>query len=1230
MRKIIDQLADLTTDRQDLRLPRGGQIDRLSPISFQFNGITLQGYRGDSLASALLANGVRLVGRSFKYHRPRGILTAGSEEPNALVELRSGPRREPNTRATVVELFPGLEARSQNSWPHVAFDAMAVNQFAGPLFAAGFYYKTFMGSGLKTWMFFERIIRRAAGLGRAAESADPDIYDRMHQHCDVLVIGGGAAGLMAAKAAAGDGLRVVIVDEQNSLGGRLLSERETVAGQAGANWASEMAAALAEMPGVSVLTRTTAFGIYDDQWVGAVERVADHLPTPEPHQVRQRYWKIQARKIILASGAIERPLVFPGNDRPGVMMASAVRSYVNRYAVAPGKRAVIFTNNDDGYQTALDLLAAGLEVNAVVDPRTDGGGELAAAVADAGVTVMNGHVVTGTQGGRSIVGAEVMAVDRRTGLPIGDPMAITCDHIAISGGWDPALHLLSHAGAKAEWDPALNAFRPGPGSRADCVAIGAAKGDFELADCLAGGAAAGAAARQQLGYENLATDVPAARQYDSNPLQPLWNVPKGPNGGKSFIDFQHDVTVEDIAIATRESYISVEHLKRYTTLGMATDQGKLSNVNGLALLAAETGNGIPETGTTRFRPPYTPVALGAFVGRDVGDHESPIRRSAMHDWHLQNGAVMGPAGAWVRPQYYLRGDEVEGRLSMDQAITREVTGVRQGVGLVDVSTLGKIDLQGADSAEFLNRLYTSGWKTLPVGKARYGLMLREDGLAYDDGTTSRLAENHYMMTTTTGNAGVVMSTMEWYLQVVWPELDVRISSVTEQWAAMALAGPRARAALQAAVPELDVSEDGLPFMGVVTATIGGAPVRIFRISFSGELSYEINTPADYGSHVWESLMIAGQPLGIIPYGLEAMGIMRIEKGHPVAAELNGQTTADDLGLGRMMSSKKDFIGRILSGREGLSHPDRPQLVGLVPVDGKTRIQTGAHLVASAAASLPNPSLGWVSSSAYLSPTLGHPIALGFLAGGRGRIGETVWGVSPLHNQKIALQVVNPVFLDPEGERLRLSDDSQRGQSIDTTAILTRRSGFAAVLQAGAFGASGPGRPMVRFSIRADMAQLQIDLDSNDAASVAAVEAALNVSLPSAGRANGGGRQVRVIWAGPDRWLVVLPADDERALSLPQALQAAGATVVDQSHARSVIRMRGDMARKVLSKGTTIDLDPCAFGGDDVRLTAAFHAAVIFDARDDGAAIDVFVARGFAEGFWGSLTDAAAEFGYQVG
>lgn len=1231
MRKLIDQLADLTTDHQDLRLPRGGQIDRLSPISFQFNGMTLQGYRGDTLASALLANGIRLVGRSFKYHRPRGIFTAGSEEPNALVELRSGARREPNTRATVVELFPGLEARSQNAWPHVAFDPMAVNQFIAPLFAAGFYYKTFMGSGLKTWMFFERIIRRAAGLGRAAEGVDPDIYDRMHQHCDVLVIGGGAAGLMAAKAAAGDGLRVIIVDEQNTLGGRLLSERETIDGQAGAAWAAATMAALAATPGVTVLPRTTAFGIYDDQWVGAVERVADHLPTPEPHQVRQRYWKIHARKIILASGAIERPLVFPGNDRPGVMMASAVRSYVNRYAVAPGRRAVVFTNNDDGYQTALDLLDAGIEVNAVVDPRAKGGGALAAAVGAAGVTVLAGYVMTNTQGGRSVVGAEVMALDRRSGLPTGDPMTITCDHIAISGGWDPALHLLSHAGAKAEWDDVLQAFRPGAGSRADCIAVGSANGDFTLADCLSGGVAAGTTARTQLGLAAQNLRRPSVREMETQPLQVLWEVPKGPNGGKSFVDFQHDVTAEDIAIANRENYVSVEHLKRYTTLGMATDQGKLSNVNGLAILAAQTAHSIPETGTTRFRPPYTPVALGAFVGRDVGAHEAPVRRSAMHDWHIQNGAVMGPAGAWVRPQYYLQGDEVDGRGAMDQAITREVVGVRQGVGLVDVSTLGKIDLQGPDSAEFLNRLYTSGWKTLAIGKARYGLMLREDGIAYDDGTTSRLAENHYLMTTTTGNAAVVMSAMEWYLQVVWPDLDVRVSSVTEQWAAMALAGPRARAVLQAAAPDLDVSEESLPFMGVVTARIGGAPVRIFRISFSGEMSYEINTPADHGRDVWQNIMTAGQPLGIIPYGLEAMGIMRIEKGHPVAAELNGQTTADDLGLGRMMSRKKDFIGLTLSGREGLTAPDRPQLVGLVPVDGVTRVQTGAHLVANAEAATPNPSLGWVSSSAYLSPTLGHPIALGFVAAGRSRMGETVWGVSPLHNQKLPMKVVNPVFLDPDGSRLRLSDDGQKGRVIETKITAPRRSALAEVMQVGVFGASGPGRPMVRLSVRQALTQLQIELDRHDAATVGAVEEVLSLALPGPGRAVGGGRQVRIIWAGPERWLVVLPnSEDGAAGALAASLRQAGATVVDQSHGRCVIRMRGDMARAVLSKGTAIDLDPVHFAGDDVRLTEAFHAAVILDARDDGAAIDIFVARGFAQGFWGSVTDAAAEYGYQVG
>jgi len=1001
-----------TAQRQ--RLAEGGQIDRLKPLGFSFDGRDYVGYAGDTLASALLANGVRLMGRSFKYHRPRGVLSAGPEEPNALVELRTGARREPNTRATMVELFHGLEATSQNRWPCLRFDAMELNDLFGRFLVAGFYYKTFMG--FPGWHFWEKRIRAAAGMGRATVDPDPDGYESMNAHCDVLVVGGGPAGLAAALVAGRTGARVMLVDETDGLGGRLRSDRERIDGAPALDWVQAVAAELAAMPEVRVLTRTTAFGIYDDDMVGAVERVADHMPVPPPHLARQRLWRIRPRRVIVAAGAIERPLVFGGNDRPGVMLAGAVRSYLNRFAVAPGRRAVVVANNDDAYRTALDLHAAGIDVTQILDSRTGAHGAWRERASAAGLETLDGAAVLNAYGRMGLVGCDVGRLDGAGGTRF-----VPCDLIAASGGWTPSIHLHSHAGGKAEWSDAVAAFLPGA-VRPSIVSVGAARGRFALSDCLSDGLAAGATAAAACGFgTGTAPDTPATEEPAVAPSQALWSVP-GPAGRKvkRFVDLQDDVTVEDIELAHREGFVSVEHLKRYTTLGMGTDQGKTSNIAGHALLAAARGEPIPVVGTTTFRPPYTPVAMGTLAGRSAGRHLTPIRRTALHDWHAAAGAVFVEAGPWLRPQFYLQPGESNSREAMDRAITEEVVTTRQRVGLSDVSTLGKIDIQGPDSAEFLNRVYSNGFAALPVGKARYGLMLREDGIVDDDGTTSRLGEHHYLMTTTTVHAAKVLADLEWYLQVVWPELDVRVSSVTEQWAGMALAGPRARDVLAAAVDprSADVGNDALPYLGVTTAAvIAGVPVRIFRISFSGELGYEVNAPADWGVAVWEALLAAGEPHGIRPYGLEAMGIMRIEKGHVAGPELDGRTTADDLGLGRMASTKKWYVGRGMLDKPGFIDPDRPKLVGLVPVDGRTRIPAGAILVDDPDAPVPMPKLGHVASSAYLSPTVGHPIALGFLARGRERLGEEVWAVFPMRGQRLRVRVTATCFVDPEGEKL---------------------------------------------------------------------------------------------------------------------------------------------------------------------------------------------------------------------
>jgi len=997
--------------QQPNRLSGGGAIDRERRLTFTFDGRTFTGHPGDTLASALLANGVRLVGRSFKYHRPRGILTAGSEEPNALVGLGEGARYEPNTRATMTPLTDGLVAHSQHRWPSLAFDVGALTGLLSPLFPAGFYYKTFMGGGQKAWHVYERFIRNAAGLGVSPEEPDDDRYERMHAHCEVLVVGGGPTGLAAAKAAAATGARVILVDENAAFGGWLRCERLSVDGRAGGDWAAEAAAELVNAPNVTVLPRTTAVGYYDHNNVVLAERVQDHLAETDPDVPRQRLWSVRAARVVHATGAIERPLVFANNDRPGVMLAASARAYVNRYAVAPGRSVVIFTNNDSAYRTALDLHAAGLAVAAVVDVRSDGGGALMRRTREAGIEVLPGHAVVDTRGGKRVSGAEVMPLSEDGTRVHGPRRSIACDLLAVSGGWSPAVHLHSQAGGRPVYADKIGAFVPGEPKQAERSA-GAAAGTLNLADCLRDGGKAGADAAHAAGHgSGTAPDRPACDSEDRGHVRALWAIPGGRSRGRHFIDFQNDVTAKDVKLAHAEGYVSVEHLKRYTTLGMATDQGKTSNVNGHGLLAELRGDSMDEVGTTTFRPPYTPVTFGTLAGQDTGEHLEPTRRTAMHEWHAEHGAVFTSAGLWLRPQYYPK----PGERAFD-AIQREARTVREAVGLVDVSTLGKIDIQGPDAAEFLNRVYINGWKRLPVGKARYGMMLREDGMADDDGTTSRLADDHFVMTTTTAKAGPVMARLERHLAVDWPELRVTLASVTEQWATMALAGPRSREVLARVAPDVDVSNEALPFMGVTAATLAGVPGRIFRISFSGELAYELAVPADHGRAVWERVMAEGEPAGIAPYGTEALGVLRIEKGHPAGPELDGRTSPGDLGMGRMLSSKKDFVGRRALERDAFHNEPRPELVGLVPVDGARKLRTGAQITAEEQPETPAARLGHISSSAH-SPELGHAVALAFVEGGREREGEVVHAQYPLLDETVAARLTSPVFVDPEGTRL---------------------------------------------------------------------------------------------------------------------------------------------------------------------------------------------------------------------
>jgi sarcosine oxidase subunit alpha len=993
---------------QPNRLAGTGSVDRGRPLSFQFDGRSFTGFSGDTLASALLAAGVRLVGRSFKYHRPRGILTAGSEEPNALVELRIGARREANTRATVAELFDGLVARSQNRWPSLAVDVGAISSVFAPLLVAGFYYKTFMWPPSLWEKLYEPAIRRAAGLGRASHEADPDTYEKAHAFCDVLIVGAGAAGLAAALAAASSGARVILCDEDFLLGGRLNGERHEIDGMSGHSWTQKVEAELLAHPQVRILRRTTVFGAYDGglsgaRTFGALERVSDHMPVPPAHQPRQRLWKIVARRTVLAAGALERPMVFGGNDRPGVMMASAVRTYVNRFGVVPGRNAALFTTSDDGWKTAFDLLAAGVRVAAIIDARAVISDALLDEAKRSDTQVLCGAQVIDAHGAHT--------VDRITVRDhAGQLSQHRIDLLAVSGGWNPNVALSTHLGARPRWSDSIAAFVPGDLPRGMAV-VGAASGAFSIGAALRDGAAAGVAAAEAAGFKASRYPEPQVRD-ELTAVLPLWCVSDSKT--KAFVDFQHDVTREDVALAAREGFRSVELLKRYTTLGMATDQGKTSSINGLAIMAALTERAIPEVGTTTSRPPYSPIAVAAFAGIHTGKHFKPTRLTSGHAWALERDATFMEAGDWLRAQWFA----APGETDWLTIVSREVKAVRSSVGVCDVSTLGKIDIQGEDAAAFLDRVYINQFATLPIGKVRYGLMLREDGLVMDDGTSARLAANHYLMSTTTANAAKVMRHLEHARQVLWPDLDVQIVSVTEQWAQYAIAGPNARHLLERLLGgAVDVSNSAFPYLACAEFSWRGVAARLFRISFSGELAYELALPARYGDAAIRAIMAAGEGFGVVPYGIESLSVMRIEKGHVAGNELNGTTTAADLGLGRMMSKKKDFIGRVLAQRPGLSDPDRPVLVGIIPVEKSVRLYGGAHLLtAGAQATLANDQ-GYVTSVAF-SAMLGHWIGLGLLTRGRERLGERMRAHSPLRGGDVEVEVVASVFFDPEGVRLQ--------------------------------------------------------------------------------------------------------------------------------------------------------------------------------------------------------------------
>jgi len=979
----------------------GGLIDQEKSVSFTFNGQILTGYEGDTLASALLANNKKLVGRSFKYHRPRGIVTSGSEEPNAMMEIGNGSYKEPNTKATITQLYNGLEANSQNHRGPLSFDLMAITDFLSPLLGAGFYYKTFMWPKAFWEKIYEPAIRNSAGLGTLSTESDPDTYDKGFRYCDILIIGAGASGLSAALTAASSGAKVILADEDFLMGGRLNTETLKIDGISGSKWAKNTVDKLSVMENVTLMSDTTIFGVYDHGIYGAIENRASES-REDNDKPRQVNWRIYAKRSILCAGAIERSIAFGNNDRPGIMLASAVRAYTNRFAVATGDKVSVYTNNDDGWETARDLTLQYIKVVAVIDSRS-----IKPVLRVPGAEIFMGTDVVDTKGRRAL-----------KSIKLSNGKTIDCDSLAVSGGWNPNLHLTCHHRGIPKWNEEIASFIPDELTPPGMSVAGRAKGTMVLSDAIIEGHNEGASVASDLGYKVKKLD-PSKTPSVSYNVSANWGVPSGKN--RAWVDLQNDVTVKDIRLANQEGFKSVEHVKRYTTLGMATDQGKTANVLGIGIMADNMGQTMQETGTTIFRPPYSPVAIGAFAGRRRGMEFYPTRYTPSHKWSVEQDAVFVEVGMWYRSQWFPLPGETHWRQSVD----REVKQTRASVGICDVTTLGKIDIKGSDVSEFLNKVYVNAFAKVPVGKTRYGLMLREDGMVMDDGTTARLSENHFVMTTTTANAVNVYRHLQFCHQCLWPDLDVHMISVTEQFAQYAVAGPNSRKLLQKVIDsDCDISNEAFPYMAAGEITVcGGIPARLFRISFSGELAYEIAIQTRYGDSLMRILMEAGEEFNVVPYGTEALGVMRIEKGHAAGPELNGQTSAYDLGMGGMVSGKKDFIGYKLGLREDLQRDDRMQLVGFKPVNKNDLVDkghslAGAHLLGLRDKPSTVNDQGWISSSVF-SPMMGCYIGLGFVKNGLNRKGEFVRAVDLVRGSDIEVEICSPHFYDPEGERLRV-------------------------------------------------------------------------------------------------------------------------------------------------------------------------------------------------------------------
>ncbi len=993
------------------RTPEGGGIDRSRPLRFAFDGRSYEAFAGDTLASGLLANGVHLVSRSFKYHRPRGILAAGSEEPNALVTVRrDAARYTPNLRATQIELYDGLVAESQNRWPSLKRDVGRVNDLLSPFFPAGFYYKTFMWPRNAWKTLYEPFIRRAAGLGVAPTQPDPDRYAHRYAHCDVLVVGAGPAGLAAALAAAEAGSRVILCDEQAQFGGSLLADTSArIDGEPAGAWVLKSVQALAQNPRVTLLARTTAFGYFPHNFLGLNERLTDHLSIPPEDQPRERLWQVRAGRVILATGAIERPLVFPGNDRPGILLAGAAQTYLNRYGVLVGREVVIVTACDAAYQAALDLHAAGVVVLAIADLRSSLSGALPEAARRLKIPIRTKSTVLSTEGDLRVRAIELGKIEDSGQLRSAG--RFPCDAVLMSGGFTPSVHLFSQSRGKLEWDEERQVFVPGRSAEVE-RSVGACRGLSELAEVLADGTAAGAESAAPQNRPSAASRRFTVEALPHGCAAYLGILPEAspPSAEKSFVDWQHDVTTRDLRLAPREGFQSIEHVKRYTTTGMATDQGKTSNLNALAIVAQVLDVPIPQVGLTTFRMPYTPVTFGSFAGISRGDLFDPKRVTPTHEWAAAKGAVFENVGLWKRARYFPLAGE-----GMHAAVARECLAVRNACGIFDASTLGKIEVVGADAAEFMNRLYINSWSGLGVGRCRYGILCREDGFIYDDGVVARIAPDRFHVTTTTGGAPRVLAMMEDYRQTEWSDLKVWLTSTTEQWAVIAVQGPNARRVLGPLVEGIDLGAAAMPHMSVGRGRICGVPLLLFRVSFSGELGFEINVPADYGAAVWEAIYASGQAHGMVAYGTETMHVLRAEKGYIIVGQdTDGTVTPDDAGLSWAVGKNKaDYVGKRSLERASMKAADRKQLVGLRTRAADTVLEEGAQVAAKPGQKPPMELIGHVTSS-YTSSVLGYPIALALIAGGRARLGQTLY--VPMPSGDLEVEVTSPVFYDPTGAR----------------------------------------------------------------------------------------------------------------------------------------------------------------------------------------------------------------------